>query len=58
MDEQIKAPADEQQLAILLSLLDMTNFIQFRNAVSILTCTRHDSQIIENIIKFAERLQS
>lgn len=36
-DEQIKPPADEQQLAILLSLLDMSNFIQFRDAVAILT---------------------
>lgn len=35
-DEQIKPPADEQQLAILLSLLDMSNFIQFRDAVAIL----------------------
>lgn len=36
-DEQIKPPADEQQLSILLSLLDMSNFIQFRDAVAILT---------------------
>lgn len=36
-DEQIKPPADEQQLAILLSMLDMSDFIQFRDAVAILT---------------------
>jgi len=36
-DEQIKPPADEQQLSILLSLLDMSDFIQFRDAVAILT---------------------
>lgn len=37
VDSEIKPPADEQQLAILLSLLDMTNFIQYRDAVAILT---------------------
>lgn len=37
VDEQIKPPADEQQLSILLSLLDMSDFIQFRDAVAILT---------------------
>lgn len=37
VDNKIKPPADEQQLSILLSLLDMTNFIQFRDAVAILT---------------------
>lgn len=37
VDEQIKPPADERQLAILLSLLDMSDFIQYRDAVAILT---------------------
>lgn len=37
VDTKIKLPADEKQLSILLSLLDMTNFIQFRDAVAILT---------------------
>lgn len=36
-DEQIKPPADEQQLSLLLSLLDMSDFIQFRDAVAVLT---------------------
>lgn len=37
VDTKIKLPADEKQLSILLSLLDMTNFIQFRDAVAVLT---------------------
>lgn len=37
VDTKIKLPADEKQLSILLSLLDMANFIQFRDAVAILT---------------------
>lgn len=37
VDNKIKPPADEQQLSILLSLLDMSNFIQYRDAVAILT---------------------
>lgn len=32
---KIKHPADEQQLSILLSLLDMSDFIQFRDALAI-----------------------
>lgn len=34
VDTKIKLPADEKQLSILLSLLDMANFIQFRDAVA------------------------
>ncbi len=37
VDTKIKLPADEKQLSILLSLLDMTDFIQFRDAVAVLT---------------------
>ncbi|MFF2175510.1 tyrosine-type recombinase/integrase [Lysinibacillus sp. NPDC058147] len=37
VDTKIKLPADEKQLSILLSLLDMTDFIQFRDAVAIQT---------------------
>ena len=37
VDEKIKPPANENNLAILLSLLDMKNFIQFRDAVAVLT---------------------
>lgn len=37
VDKQIKPPANKNNLAILLSLLDMSNFIQFRDAVAILT---------------------
>jgi len=37
VDTKIKLPANEKQLSILLSLLDMTNFIQFRDAVAVLT---------------------
>ncbi len=37
VDTKIKLPADEKQLSVLLSLLDMTNFIQFRDAVAVLT---------------------
>jgi len=37
VDTRSKLPADEKQLSILLSLLDMTDFIQFRDAVAILT---------------------
>jgi len=37
VDGKIKPPANENNLAILLSLLNMSNFIHFRDAVSILT---------------------
>ena len=37
VDEKIKPPANENNLAILLSLLDMSNFIHFRDAVAVLT---------------------
>lgn len=37
VDNKIKPPANENNLSILLSLLDMSNFIHFRDAVAILT---------------------
>lgn len=37
VDNKIKPPANENNLAILLSLLDMSNFIHFRDAVAVLT---------------------
>lgn len=37
VDTKIKMPASKNNLAVLLSLLDMSNFIHFRDAVAILT---------------------
>jgi len=37
VDGRIKPPANENNLAILLSTFDMSNFIQFRDAVAVLT---------------------
>lgn len=37
VDTKVKLPANENNLSILLSLLDMSNFIHFRDAVAILT---------------------
>jgi len=53
-DEKIKPPADEQQLAILLSLLDMSNFIQFRDAVAILTMY-HCGLRVATLIRLEEK---
>lgn len=37
VDERIKPSANENNLAILLSTFDMSNFIQFSDAVAVLT---------------------
>lgn len=54
IDEQIKPPADEQQLSILLSLLDTSDFIQFRDAVAILTMYKCGLRVV-TLIQLEEK---
>ncbi|MFJ8515479.1 hypothetical protein [Lysinibacillus xylanilyticus] len=54
VDRKVKACADEKQLVTLLSALDFTNYIQFRDAVSIIMIYRTGIRV-STLVKLEEK---